>query len=303
MSGPIAPEALHVGGSSIHRCTESWESIQADPRGLLLMWHEPKPDARYVISCDPTMGITGWSRGMRKDGDEKTDNCAIEIFQPEAIRLPLFNEDGTQKIDPSTKQPAFIKRDMQVAEYAGPVDAVEAARICKLLGRIYQGADEEYARLIYEAWPGPGVLTTQELLRLNYTNIWMWEYITGEAEETNRMGWQSSFQSQKILWFRSRRHLMERRAKIYSQWLVEEYANSVVDMEKMRAKAAYGYHDDRMQAANMAFWAGHRWSYDEAPPEPVTSGGTVDYQTFAPTLGESGDYRAAWEASVDNWDI
>ena len=298
---PVAPDAFHVGGSNIARCTESWESIKDDPRGLLLMWHEPKPNAQYIVACDPTMGITSWSRATKKDGDEKIDNCAIEIFQSEAIPMPLFNEDGTPKIDPATKQQAFIRRDMQVAEYAGPVDAVEAARICKLLGRIYQGSDEEYARLIYEAWPGPGVLTTQELLRLNYTNIWMWEYITGEAEETNRMGWQASLQSMKILWMRSRRHLMERKAKIYSQWLVEEYANAVVDLEKMRAKAAYGYHDDRFCAANMAFWAAHRWSYDESPPEPVTSTGNMDYQTFAPTLGEDIDYRSAWEASVDNW--
>ena len=301
LAAPVAPDAFHVGGSNIQRCTESWESVQADPRGLLLMWHAPKQHAKYVVACDPTMGITGWSRGLRKDGDEKVDNCAIEIFESEAIKLPLFEPDGTPKIDPATKQQAFIRRDMQVAEYAGPVDAVEAARICKLLGRVYQGSDDEYARLIYEAWPGPGVLTTQELLRLNYTNVWNWEYITGEAEETNRMGWQSSFQSQKILWFRSRRHLMERRAKIYSQWLVDEYANAVIDMDKMRAKAAYGFHDDRMQAANMAFWAAHRWSYDESPPEPVTSTAALDHQVFAPTLGDNTSYRDSWNAAVDSW--
>lgn len=309
----IAPQVLHVGGSSISRCNESMESMMADPRGLLWMWHSPKPNSRYVISCDPTMGVTGWSRAMKQDGDEKIDNCAIEIFEPSAIRMDLLDDQGNRKIDPQTKQPMYVMRDMQVAEYAGPVDAVEAARICRLLGRIYQGVDDEYALLIYESWPGPGILTTQELLRLGYSNIWMWEYITGQAEETNRMGWQSSFQSQKVLWYRSRRHLMERKAKIYSKFLVDEYSNAVIDLEKMRAKAAYGYHDDRMQAANMAFWACHKWSYDEEVAAPVTTSVEVDYQTLAPTLDHrdawtdeetgavSHNYRDAWKAEVDNW--
>lgn len=285
------------------RTSESWESILADPRGLLLMWHEPKESSRYTIGCDPTMGITGWTRSGRREDDEKTDNCAIEIFEAEAIKLPLFNDDGSPKIDPATKQQAFVRRDMQVAEYAGPIDAVEAARLCKLLGRVYQGADEEYATLIYEAWPGPGVLTTQELIRTNYTNIWMWEYITGEAEQTNRMGWQASLQSNKILWMRSRRHLLERKAKIYSKWLLDEYSNAEFDLDKQNAKAAYGYHDDRIKAANLAYWGAHRWTYGDDAPEPVTASAEIDHQKFAPTLGESGDYHAAWEAAVDGWDV
>src|SRR5215469_12921889 len=112
----IAPQAFYVGTNSIQRTTESAESVFQDPRGLLLMWHEPKNDAEYVIGCDPTMGITGWTRSGRKDGDEKTDNCAIEIFQPDAIKLYLFEPDGTPKVDPATKQQAFVRRDMQVAE-------------------------------------------------------------------------------------------------------------------------------------------------------------------------------------------
>ena len=311
----VAPDVLHVGGSSIVRTTESMESVIADPRGLLLMWHEPRSQGRYVISCDPTVGITGWSRAFRKDGDEKIDNCAIQVFEPSAIRMDLYDENGEPKIDPQTKQQQYVMRDMQVAEYAAPVDAVEAARVCRLLGRIYQGVDDEYALLIYESWPGPGILTTQELLRLGYSNIWMWEYITGQAEETSRMGWQSSFQSQKILWMRSRRHLMERKARIYSQFLIEEYANAVIDLEKMRAKAAYGYKDDRMQASNMCFWACHRWSYDEEPVIPVTTKASVDYQRLAPGLDSrdawsdqgtgsiSHSYRDAWAAQVDSWDL
>lgn len=302
----IYPDVLHVAGSSIEPHTsESWEEIERDPRGVLLMWHPAERHKKYIMACDPTQGITGWSRATRSDGDHKVDNAAIEIFEVDGVREPLWKvEDGQRilDIDPITKRQRYLHRDLQVAEFAAPCDAVEIARVCNVLGRIYAGDAEDQCELIYEAWPGPGVLTTQELLRLGYGNLWMWEYIDGQAEETNRPGWRSTRESQKLLWYRARRHLMNRQALIRSKFLLDEYSNAEIDMDKMRARAAYGYHDDRFQAANMAFWAGHRWTYDvERTEEAVTTAVVSDFQRIAPSLDDGMSYKEWRENATADW--
>jgi len=296
------PQALHVSGNSITRSIESEESIFNDPRGILYMWEEPKQWAKYVIGCDPTVGITGWRRDLANDSDRKIDNGAIEVFRVDALKVPLF-KDGQPDIDPITKTQRFYYRDLQVAEFFAPCDAVEIARVCNLLGRIYAGIEEDQCELIFESYPGPGMLTLQELLRLGYANLWHWEYFADQvAEQTSRIGWRSSYESQKVLRYRSRRHLMNRHVKILSPWLLAEYANAVIDIEKMRARASYGYHDDLMMAANLCFWAAHRWSYDvERTDEPVTEKPFIEAQQYAPVLGEYKSARDAWVDAVDSW--
>jgi len=306
------PSVLHVAGNSIEIYTaEDWEQIERDPRGLLLMYEPPMKRAKYVMGLDPTEGITGWNRGSRVAGDEKTDNGAIEIFRIDGAKELVWETKpnpagpGNLKlpvIDPITKQQKVLYRDVQVAEFAAPCDAVEIARVANVLGRIYAGDEDDQCELIWEAWPGPGILSTQELLRLGYGNLWHWEYIDSVAEETNRMGWRSTRESQKLLWYRSRRHLMNRQALIRSTFLKDEYANAEIDVEKMRARAAYGYHDDRFQAANMVFWAGHKWTYDvERTDEQVTTAVVTDYQRVAPGLDDYTSF-SDWKAkATEDW--
>ena len=301
------PQAFYLSDSSVHLYTdESLDDIERDPRGLLLMFEEPNPKAHYIMGLDPTEGITGWNRGTRTESDHKTDNAAIEVFKVDGLKEPVWEDvNGTKvhAIDPVSKQFLWVYRDVQVAEFAAPCDAVEAARVANIVGRIFCGDSEDQCELIWEAWPGPGILTTQELIRLGYTNLWHWEYIDSAAEETNRLGWRSTRESQKLLWYRSRRHLMNRGAIIRSKHLLAEYANAEIDMDKMRARAAYGYHDDRFQAANMCFWGGHKWAYDvERSEEQVTTSPVIDFQHYAPTLDNKLSYREWVEGSVADWE-
>lgn len=282
------------------------KDILDDPRGLLLMWHPPKPKAKYVISCDPTVGRTGWTRATRFDGDRKIDNGAIEIIEVDAVKELSWKNEGGKKIpdlDPVTGEQRWFYRDVQVAEFAAPCDAVEIARVCNTLGRIYAGRDDDQAELIFESFPGPGMMTNQELIRLGYGNIWMWEtFADGMAEPTRSMGWHSTPRSQQILWYRAQRHFLQRKIIIRSKYLLEELSNAEIDPDRMRAKAASGFHDDRIQAIDMGLWAAHRWTQDvERTDEPVTSAPVIDYQRAAPVLGETGlSYREA-KASLD-WD-
>ncbi len=302
------PRVLHVGesGSIEDYTAESWEEIERDPRGLLFMWEPPQKRAKYILGLDPTQGITGWSRGTRTSGDHKTDNGAIEVFWVDGAKELVYKEENGKKVpdmDPQTHKQRFKYLDVQVAEYAAPCDAVEIARIANIVGRIYAGDEDDQCELVWEAWPGPGLLTTQELLRLGYGNLWQSEYIDNVARENGRIGWYSSRESQKLLWLRSRRHLMNEGAIIQSKWLLEEYANAEIDVDKMRARAAYGWHDDRFQAANMAFWAGHKWTYDvERTSEAVTENPISNYQTYAPTLEDNTSYTDWRENCLADWE-
>ncbi len=295
--------AYRLSGNSFTGTSESDEAVNEDPRGLLLMWEEPKPWARYIMGGDPTEGITGWSRGARRDGDHKVDNCVIEVVRPDAIKMPLF-KNGKPVIDKTTGVQAFLMRDLQVAEFAAPIDTVEGARVANLMGRMYAGEDGDMCEFIYESYPGPGPLMTQELIRLGYGSTWNWEYFADTvATETGSIGWHATPRSTRLLWIRARRHIANNQIKMLSPWLVEEYANAVVDTDKMTARSAYGFHDDRLRAMNLALWAGHKWSYDvERTEEPVTERGDIDWQHLAPVLGgEHRSYKDAWAAAVDNW--
>jgi hypothetical protein len=308
-SADTFPEALYVSGSSIEPyLAESWAEIEDDPRGVLFLWEPPSKSARYIMGMDPTEGITGWSRAIRAESDRKTDNGVIEIFKVDGDFDLLFKDyRGTRipDVDPRTNKQKRLWKDVQVAEFAAPVDAVEIARIAHLLGKIYAGEEEDQCELIYEAWPGPGLLTTQELIRLGYSNVWMWEHIDSVVEQTNSMGWHSTPTSQRLLWYRARRHMLAGQVVVRSKWLLDELSSAEIDQTKMRAKASYGAHDDRMQAASMCYWAGHRWAYDSSPDQAQVTD-TIeqrDYQRIAPDLNSYqsySDWKAAQIAALED---
>lgn len=299
----IYPHQLYVSGNSIAQyLAESWDEIKKDPRGFVCMYEPPAPGAKYILGLDTAEGITGWHRGMISAEDRKRDNSAIEIFRVDGARELVFKKENGKKvpvIDVRTKEQQVRYKDVQVLEFAAPIDPVEAARLANILGRIYQGQDEDMCQIILESWPGCGMLAMQELLRIGYTNLWQWEYFAdGPVEQTKWIGWRSTNRSQHLLWQRSRRHLMDRRAVLRSRALRLEYSTAVTDPVKMRAVAASGFHDDRMQAANMAMWAAHGWSYDvETVSAPVTNVPVIDYQRYAPTLGE--DYMTFQDWCAD----
>lgn len=306
MSKLVLPTHWNVGHNSVDLNNEDIKSVLNDPRGILHVWEPPLEYGQYIMALDPTHGITGWSRYTRLDGDHKTDNAAIEIYRVNALQNVVIDpETDKPKIDKATGRPEFVLCDLQVAEWFAPVDPVEAARVANILGKIYCGNADEQCELIYESYPGPGILTTQELLRVGYRNLWEWEYIADSvAESTGKLGWRSSETSQRMLWIRSKRHLLSRRVKINSPWLLAELRDAVLDPNKMRGVAASGVHDDLLQASSMAFWAGHKWAYDiEHTPQIATQiAPTVDWQRMAPEFGrDKVSARDQWRDLVDSW--
>lgn len=217
-----------------------------DPRGIVWMWEEPKPRATYVVSCDPSYGIAGWERSLRTENDEKIDNCGVTVLR---CGNPV----------------------VQVAEYAAPIDAEDAAAVVNFLGRIYAGnSDDEMARCIVEVQPGPGLLTQRELInRFGYLNLFEWQYLDSmNVKPTASFGWYSSRQSRQMLWIRGTRAIKQGNVIINSPWLCEEMADAAPDaFLNFTARAKWGCHDDRLLALLMGIWAANEWSLENPPEE------------------------------------
>jgi len=220
-----------------------------DSRGLIHVWQPPVATANYVVSADPSYGITGWHRLARSEDDVRTDNGAVEV-----IRC------GTQG-----------RPDVQVAEYAAPIDAEDLATVVNFLGRMYGGANEDgQALVIVEVQPGPGLLTQRELInRFGYSNLFVWQHLDQRTTTLTRSyGWYSSRQSRQMLWIRGTRHINQRKITLNSPWLIEEMTDLVLDnWLNFTARAQWGSHDDRCVALMMGIWAANQWSFDNAPEE------------------------------------
>ena len=242
---------------TLEACEDPWDK---DPRGLVLMFEPPRQNEAYVMGIDPTVGIVGWNRLLRTQDDVRTDNGAIEIIR--------VGRGG--------------KPDVQVCEYAGPIDPEDLADIANVLGRFYGGNDESGQCLcIIEVYPGPGLLTQRKMINaLGYHRMFIWKYLDSMSIKiTTSLGWQSSPKSVRDLWIRGTRHITLGGIKILSQYLAEEMAHCEVDELKMTAKASSGKHDDRIRAMLMAIWAAHDWSYQvEEVKTEVRVGKEPDWQ-------------------------
>ncbi len=259
---------LRVGNYEMREYDAS--AIDLDPRGIVWLWEKPRANASYVIACDPSYGIPSWNRELRTQNDEETDNCGIGVLR---IGKPV----------------------VQVAEFAAPIDAEDAAAMVNFLGRMYAGnSEEEQAHAIIEVQPGPGLLTQRELINtFGYSNLFMWQHLDQMTiKPTTSYGWYSSRQSRMMLWVRGVRAIKKRECIIRSPWLVEEMSDAVPDaFLNFTARAKWGCHDDRLLYFLMGLWAANEWSWENAPEEaakPTVVGG-ADYQALAMTSEEMED--------------
>lgn len=254
---------------SRHTLTRFTAPYDGDPRGLVWIYEPPQPKAAYVMGIDPTVGITSWDRSLRTEDDFKTDNGAIEI-----IRL---GRNG--------------KPDVQVAEYAAPIDPEDLADVANALGRLYAGSDEdEQCLCIIEVYPGPGLLTLRKMINdYGYTRHFVWKYLDSlQTKPTNSLGWQASPKSVRDLWIRGSRHINRGDLLLRSDALTEEMTDCEQDPVKMTAKAVFGRHDDRVRAVLLCLWAAHDWSMQvEMDTRPAV---------------ELGAPAAPWQASDMSYD-
>ena len=271
---PIPYHIPHCGSlNPIHDNQIDW-----DPRGILWIWEEPKPNAHYVMGVDPTRGIVGWDRTLRKEDDSKTDNGAIEVIR--------CGKNGNP--------------DVQVAEYAAPVDAEDLGDMANAIGRMYGGDNEDgQALAIIEVWPGPGEPCQRRMIsEYGYTHLYVpirFANTLSPEQGRNTVGWVSNQRSRRDLWIRGIKHLIQRKVRINSEWLIEEMCDCQSDdwMVTETARARYGKHDDRVVALMLAIYAAHDWSWEyETEKVEVTPGSGTNWQASDMSYDEM---MSAWD--------
>ncbi len=254
-----------------------------DPRGLLWIWEPPVPTCSYVIGVDPTQGRTGWNRYDRTREDAKIDNGAVEV-----IRIGKGNlSDGSPR------------PDVQVAEYAAPIDPTELGDVANAIGRMYAGVEEGGCKCIIEVYPGPGGITLQRMLGdLGYANFFNWQYYAdGPITATKSMGWHASNKTVRDLWVKASRHINLKQALVRSPWLADEYADCRMNPEKGWAENASG-HDDRVRAFNLAIWLANGFTVNaERTVEPVKN--TAQNVNLAYTDATFEEIQAEWGAALE----
>lgn len=251
MNDTPQPYHLSTGGSVTPIPVDDlqWDNPLEDPRGILWLWEPPHPRATYVMGVDPSFGITGWARALRRQDDKKVHNGAIEI-----IRV------GQGHYDAENFQP-----DAQVAEYAAPIDPEEIADVANLMGRLYCGNTEDGQCLsIVEVQPGPGLVTQRRMQNIHgYTNHFLWKTLdTASPRVTPYLGWVATPRTVRDLWVRCRHHILKGGFKVRSPWLVEEWQDAEGDVFWQHDKKYLAHHFDRTRAANLCLWAAHEWSFD-----------------------------------------
>ncbi len=263
------PEMFQIGTAGRIDKTDPREWDQ-DPRGILWLWEPPSKGARYVLGADPTVGRTSWTRYSRVKEDHATDNAALEIIK--------VGKDGA--------------KDVQVAEYAAPVDAFEFGYIINMLARLYAGEEEESCKVIIEVFPGPGAGTLQTVLQCGLTNLFRWEYYGDSvATPTKALGWHANQRTNRDLWVKASRHMILQQVIVRSPWLVEEISDARLNVEKDYAENPGG-HDDRMRAFCLALWVANSWSMStERITQKVTTTEHVDWQASDMSLE---DIQASW---------
>ena len=272
------PQAvMAVGSTSLVRA----EMLDHDPRGLILMYEPPRFNCHYVLGADPSVGITGWDRTLRSKDDVKTDNASVEVIRK---RTP----------------------DVQVAEYAAPIDAYELAKVINFLGRMYSGANEDGQALACIEMNIGWATQTELINRYGYTNLPPWRLESGLTPHiTKKYGWYSSRSTRKDLWIKGMRHINARSIKLNSEPLIEEMTDCTWDnfLSMNTASAIYGRHDDRVVALLIAIWYAHEWSLEWAPTEtaPAQQADLPDYQASAMTAEEMSEEFNERVASHWQW--
>lgn len=249
-----------------------------DARGILWQWEPPQKHHAYVMGIDVAVGRTGWNRYDRVKADEQTDNGAIEVVRIGRNGMP----------------------DVQVAEYAAPVDPFELGDIANMIGRLYAGTEDDQCKCIIEVHPGPGFGTLQRMMEAGYMNHFRWEYYADAPASPTRgvaFGWHASNRTNRDLWVKSSRHLNLRNVVVNSPWLAEEYADCRMNMDKQWAENPGG-HDDRVRAFNLAIWCANGWSMNiERTAEAVTNvKEAVDWQQTDMGWDE---IREGWATMLD----
>jgi hypothetical protein len=211
--------------------------------GLLLVWEQPRKQARYVIGVDVSGGV-----GL--------DRSTIEV-----LRLPTIHEPGEQ-----------------VAEYVSPwVKTNTLACIVDAVGHLYGGTDGE--ALVAIELNNMGIDVQGEMQRhLGYTNFYIWEWLDKRKASqrlSNSFGFVTNARTRPLI---LNRFVNDVRTIDPTTGCADLILNSPHIFQEMRAflpppggqlwdaQAATGSHDDCIMGTAIGDFCGHNQFFEMGEP-------------------------------------
>lgn len=212
----------------------------------------------------------GWTSWTSTDADRATDNAAIEVIRA-----------GTMKqVEINGKLKAYREPDVQVAEYAAPVDYRAFAAAIVAIAKLYRGnSDEEGCLVNCEFGPGVNIAVFAELWdRLGYTNIYQQPYLNvpGGSQRKNNYGFWANHTDNMLAWQKGVRHIHTGSLRMNSPWLIEELKDA--DRDAFCSLSKRPRHDDRFKALLIGLWALNAWTMfqDDVDSTTLQTIGTSD---------------------------
>lgn len=193
--------------------------------GRLLVWESPMAGETYAIGVDPAEGVG-------------QDNSVCEVIRVGTILRP----------------------DEQVAEFAcNFLSPPDFANVVNTIGRFYHDAEGDEAFCTIECNASCGdVMTTELRMRLDYTNLYInKDYNRVENMYTNKIGWWTNKSTRPKLIARGLHAFQKGDLIINSEFLFREMSRFERDHFIAKAKAAHGFHDDRVLSILIAYWGAH----------------------------------------------
>lgn len=272
------------------------EDERLDPLGLLQVWELPKEVKPFDIygSVDTTDGIEGWSRLLRRKGDDDINNACISLIRSGSTI------------------------DTDILEYAAPVTAKPLARLYNTIARLWTGRNELDGQTptIVEL-TGVGMAFQEELISsYNFFAFYQhFRFTGGEWKETDQFGWKPGPLATRHMWHLFKSFVTDKRYIPRSRQLVREMRSCTDDqiyvagMTRGKAPKRGGRHDDRVYSRAFAIWYANSWANPEpkstrAPVPRVVSEGPkklklhqMDFES--PEARES--YLAEWDDRVSGY--
>lgn len=187
---------------------------------------------------------------------------------PQPNHIYIIGADVGEGIKGGSYSTAFVldvNTMSQVAEYCAHIPPTDFADVLVTLSMFYNRA-----LLCPEAWPGPGQVTINEILKTSYYNIYKRERSQySHKKEDQLWGWETTRRTKQDMMYVLYDALKEFRIKIKSSELIYELRSMII--EDNRIEPQEGCFSDRVIACAIAYYVCRKYGYEQDTSRKILS--------------------------------
>jgi hypothetical protein len=203
---------------------------------------------------------------LKDNGDEKgvyfvpKSGSGLKIWgTPDIKHIYIIGSDIAEGLKDGAYSTAFVldvNTMSQVAEYHGHIQPDDFAEILVNLARYYNNA-----LLAPEAWPGPGQVTIDNIIKTGYSNIYIREKGPHSQKKQEQLyGWETNRRTKRDMFYNLNSMLKNYEITIKSKDLIYEMRSIVLNDDVIDVQE--GCFSDRVIACAIACYLVKQFGYD-----------------------------------------